>query len=324
MKLDKSNIPYGILLVYDNFNAIKFDSRPLLVDSNLEQAIIDGLLYMVVFRSEINGVSAYSYYEKLHDPFKYKKYVLKGFGVLDSLSRCDSSPRDSSSNFRPDLFKITKPSPGQENICDESVYLLDVMTTNILISETEIEITEGGTQEPVNDSGEKSEEPQMTCSTSSAESIHISNILRNEKTELNDSSTNEWDSTCYFQSRWIKLIKDNQNDLISTDTIQRPEIKKWFQYNYNEDVPRNSTFSCRLCLKYSSGLYNVHQQIPKIASEEGYLIRNRADSKKMNNEYIRNHDRSSTHTKVVEILKNRKRESMPQLMLQMQRKKMMK
>jgi hypothetical protein len=71
-------------------------------------------------------------------------------------------------------------------------------------------------------------------------------------------------------------------------------------------------------------LYNVHQQIPKIASEEGYLIRNRADSKKMNNEYIRNHDRSSTHTKVVEILKNRKRESMPQLMLQMQRKKMMK
>jgi hypothetical protein len=72
MKLDKSNIPYGILLVYDNFNAIKFDSQPVLVDSNLEQAIIDGLLDMVVFRSEINGISSYSYYEKLHDPFKYK------------------------------------------------------------------------------------------------------------------------------------------------------------------------------------------------------------------------------------------------------------
>jgi hypothetical protein len=39
----------------------------------------------------------------------------------------------------------------------------------------------------------------MTCSMSSAESVHISNILRNEKTELNDSSTNEWDSTRFFK-----------------------------------------------------------------------------------------------------------------------------
>ncbi len=35
-----------------------------------------------------------------------------------------------------------------------------------------------------------------------------------------------------------------------------------------------------------------HQQLPKIAKPEGHLIKDIVDSKKRNNEYIRNHDKS--------------------------------
>jgi hypothetical protein len=42
--MDHFNLSYGILLEYDNFNSIKFDS-------NLEKAITDGLIDLVVFRA---------------------------------------------------------------------------------------------------------------------------------------------------------------------------------------------------------------------------------------------------------------------------------
>jgi hypothetical protein len=119
MKMDHFKLPYGILLVYDNFNSIKFDSQPVLVDSNLEKAIIDGLIDLVVFRAESTGISSYSFFEKIYEPYKNTQYILKGFGTLQSLSRCDNTPEDAYSNFRPDLFKITEPSPGLENNCDK-------------------------------------------------------------------------------------------------------------------------------------------------------------------------------------------------------------
>ncbi len=86
--------------------------------------------------------------------------------------------------------------------------------------------------------------------------------------------------------------------MISTDTIKKPEIKRWFQYDNNQDHPRNSKYSCRLCLKYAPELYKSHQQLPKIAKPEGHLIK---DSKKRNNEYIRNHDKSTTHSYVIKF-----------------------
>jgi hypothetical protein len=327
MKMDHFKLPYGILLVYDNFNSIKFDSKPVLIDSNLEKAIIDGLIDLVVFRAEMTGITSYSFFEKIHEPYKNTQYVLKGFGILQSLSRCDNTQEDSVSNFRPDLFKISEPSPGLENICDRSSYLLKLRTTNIQIADPQVE----SDMEQENESQETIEQKELeleeiyegipTCSMSDTQSVKITNILREEKLETNDSKVEEWDSTCFFQNRWINLINDNQRDLISTETIKRPEIKRWFQYNYNENHPRNSTYSCRLCLKYAPELYKSHQQIPNIAKPKGHLIKDRVDSKKRNNEYIRNHDKSTTHSDVIKFLKRRKRDSMPELILQMQKKK---
>jgi hypothetical protein len=318
MKMDKFKIPYGILLVYDKLNAIKFDSKPVLVNANIERAITEGLIDMVIFRYEINGISSYSFYEKIYEPFKNTKYVLKGYGIMDSLSRCDRSVKDISLNFRPDLFKISKPTPGLENDCEQNTYLLNILTTNILIAEPEVVLNKEKNETYLE---EIYEEPQMTCSMSSTESVHISNILKDEELELNDSRINEWESTSYFQDRWIPQINEHQNDLISTDTIQRPDVKSWFQYNLDKDDPKISTYSCRICLKYGPELYKPSQQIPTIAKESGQLVFNRIDSKKRNNENLREHGKSTTYLEVVNLLKKIKRESMPELLLQMQKRK---
>ncbi len=318
MKIDKFKIPYGILLVYDKLNAINFDLKPILVNANIERAITEGLIDMVIFRYEINGLSSYSFYEKIYEPFKNTKYVLKGYGIMDSLSRCDRSERDISSNFRPDLFKISNPTPGLENDCEQNTYLLNVLTTNILIAEPEVVLNEEKNETNLE---EIYEEPQMTCSMSSTESVHISNILKEEESELDDSRINEWESISYFQNRWILQINEHQNDLISTDTIQRPDVKSWFQYNFNKDDPKSSTYSCRICLKYGPELYKPSQQIPTIAKESGQLVHDRTDSKKRNNEKLREHGKSITHLEVVNLLKKRKQELMPELLLRMQKRK---
>jgi hypothetical protein len=70
-------------------------------------------------------------------------------------------------------------------------------------------------------------------------------------------------------------------------------------------------------LKFAPELYRASRQIPKIAKETGHLITNRNDNKKWNNQYLRDHEKAPIHTEVITILKRRKRDSMPQLLLQM-------
>jgi hypothetical protein len=133
--------------------------------------------------------------------------VLKGFGSLQPLSRCDNTQEDSVSNFRPDLFKITEPSPGLKNNCDRSCYLLKLFTANIQIADLEVESVmkqENESQETIAELEVKLEEINEgipTCSMSSKQSVKISNILREQKLENNDSKSKERGSTCFFQNR---------------------------------------------------------------------------------------------------------------------------
>jgi hypothetical protein len=113
-----------------------------------------------------------------------------------------------------------------------SSYLLKLRTTSIQIADAEVEPVvgqENESQENITENElelEEANEVAPTCSTSSSQSVKISNALREQKLEVNDPKVDEWDSTRFFQNRWISLINENQRDLISTDTISRPEVKR--------------------------------------------------------------------------------------------------
>ncbi len=57
-----------------------------------------------------------------------------------------------------------------------------------------------------------------------------------------------WESTAHFKEEWIEQIKLHQRSLLPIQTLERNtnNIRSWFEYNYNKDNPKASTYSCRI------------------------------------------------------------------------------
>lgn len=332
--LDKDKLPYGLLMVIDKTMSIKFSSQSKAIDTTLEHIIKDGIIDLVVFRHESSGAEYHSFFENIFPPFREKRYTLRGTSLEMSLSRCDQVPETEQKNFVPELFKESQPTPGEDNNCQAANFILLPTTTVTIAEEQEEQIhrqeqkihrqEEQIHREQVESRGHEESEIEednsnletSTCSkndNSVQETVQLQSIDR----QLNVKTINEWESTCFFQEKWIQHIDQFQNDLISTVTIKRPDVMPWFELLINGADPHESRYRCRLCYRYSKEINMASQLIPDIAKENGQL----KNSKKKNQEKIVSHAKSPIHREVIKLLKKRKLEELPNNFQRIQRRR---
>jgi hypothetical protein len=153
----------------------------------------------------------------------------------------------------------------------------------------------------------------QTCSSQVVENYYQQHEFENFKDLYEINETDEWESTEFFEDQWLKYIKDYQDDLISTETVIRKDVKFWFEYVFNQESPVNSTFRCRICYRHAGGMYKNKNQIPKISTENGTL----SSSKDYNGKLLRKHANDDIHNIIIKRLrKTRTKTLIEQIKLQ--------
>jgi hypothetical protein len=301
--LDKDYVPYAILLVLDSSNDINFNedyseitnySPSLLeMDNRLKSIIKESLKDLVIFRSEIDGVRKWNYYEDLFEPFRDQPYVLKGYSNLKSLSRCDIRSETEIQNFKPHLFKESEPTPNSENDCKNTKFLIIEIPISLSLERMVETNFDEMIDEDVID--------ENICTKDLMDDVHEDLKYQFFLDQNSETQTLSFDSS-NFQESWIPLIEANQNDLLSITTITNKDIKPWFEYLYNEENPRKSTYRCRICFRHSSRIYPDIYHTPLMARAEGRL----STSLRKNGGILRNHAKSKIHNDIIKHLKSAK------------------
>lgn len=94
----------------------------------LKQHLVDMVVYSKMYDSNRCDI-----YEEIYPQFVGRKYVLREFNAVDvdyTLNRCASE----SLGFRPEKFKIGKPTPGADNDCSGAHYIVEDRILDIMPS----------------------------------------------------------------------------------------------------------------------------------------------------------------------------------------------
>ena len=96
------------------------------------------------------------------------------------------------------------------------------------------------------------ENKPIIATESEADMVANDNALKRKFEQYNEEAPiNEWEDQSFFDKEWLELMKMYQNDIAPVDTINRPEIRTWFEYLFDQTNPTESRYRCRLCHKYS-------------------------------------------------------------------------
>ena len=98
------------------------------------------------------------------------------------------------------------------------------------------------------------------------------------------------------------MITLYQEDLIDVNLVK--SRSSWFEYHLNPFCPRNSTYACYYCRKYSA-YFNILQ--PNDLSKGLGVLKG---SKQANRNVIESHHRLQTHKKIMEYLTEKKNNNM--------------
>ena len=99
---------------------------------------------------------------------------------------------------------------------------------------------------------------------------------------------------------WLKQIRYHQDDILSTKTVTNPKFRKFFEYLYNEENPKQSKYRCSLCTRYAEHLHVSDQLKEEIASEEGTLKSN----KPLNYNALTKHANNPIHKEIVKYVES--------------------
>lgn len=372
---------HAIGLLYGRNNAfsdivLEKNKRYIAINDDIKQILKDHLVDLVVYgrRADYDRCAIF---EEIYPQFTNRKYTLREIdrtnGVDYSLNRCSLD----SEQFIPEKFKIGVPTPGENNDCTGSHYILEDHIPSLAPSV----ITHNKYPSDYNIDPDPSELPQCSSSLERSEyflvqeeaivvDIERENRLAEKDTctalQLNpegantaqevDQSNNrkrkigadkdyseelEWETekhfrylyiffnficnTCkpnkcaftdkvycnrnfviiqyllfFYRNDWIDKIEKHQKHLLPLTTIKRN--KKWFQYIYNENSPKDSRYRCRICFNYYDAFGLPKHSKSALANEEGQL---RSDKDK-NWETISKHATTAGyyHHKILTLIKS--------------------
>jgi len=105
---------------------------------------------------------------------------------------------------------------------------------------------------------------------------------------------------------WLTQMKQHQGAIFPFTNVK--ENKHWFEYLFNAENPRLSTYRCRLCHKYFDKLKLDSRYKSALAQPEGVLKK----SYDSNREMIMNHARQSQHQLIIEKLQSEAINTLPQ------------
>lgn len=318
--------------------------QPFIVISNeLKKIIQDNLVDLIVYGRRA-AVDSCELFLDLYPQYATRKYTLR---EIDDRSR----NRDNSLNrctittdaFAPEKFKLGKLTPGEENDCSGTHFILEEHLVSITsplqkesydIADTEVNeasLLDDNTAQctssqstsmymsstigKISDVIEKrfsedqaNECVQLDLDSDGATTINELNIDNNRKRRISDtmdySEEFEWETTKHFHENWLELIKTNQDNLIPVKHVIKN--KDWFEYLPNIENPAESHYRCRLCHTYYDKFSLDKKYKNALANEEGALY-NTLDR---NREIIIGHGSIKGHLSVIEILKSQKKKRM--------------
>lgn len=312
------------------------------LNEELKNIIKDNLVDLVVYGRRAPYDSCELFLD-LYPGYANRKYVLREFDLAKkqrdiTLNRCTLE----TNGFLPEKYKLGDSTPGRENDCTGTHFLLEEHLTSItpgLQDKTyNLEDTEMNEASLFNEDTAQCTSSQITsqylsstisaienvieeridadranvCTLMDLDSDAVSttselNLENRRKRKISDSydysEEFEWETTKYFRDDWIGLIDANQRNLIPSFTVSKN--KNWFEYLFNSENPVTSRYRCRLCHKYFDAFNLDKRHKSTLASDEGHLN----PKLEKNRDIISGHAGSKTHLSIVEILKkgNQKR-----------------
>lgn len=103
-----------------------------------------------------------------------------------------------------------------------------------------------------------------------------------------------------FRNEWIQQISAHQAHLIPVDEVKKHNI--WFEYLFNASKPVESTYRCRLCMKYYDKFGLEGRYRSALADEKGTLKKYKFDNKRS----IAEHANIPGHKAVIQLLQDKR------------------
>ena len=153
------------------------------------------------------------------------------------------------------------------------------------------------------------ENKPIIATESEADMVANDNALKRKFEQYNEEAPiNEWEDQSFFDKEWLELMKMYQNDIAPVDTINRPEIRTWFEYLFDQTNPTESRYRCRLCHKYSDQFSLGAQYNSRMREKDGReFVRGTKEPKRKNRNHINAHSKSPSHQRLIEWLRSRAR-----------------
>ena len=313
--------PVAIALLYSEeeltFLELTKEKPEVLIKRNMETRLTKLIRDLVVYGGKAYGQRC-DIFEVLRPQYKNLQYMQRQLNKLGekqfSMNRCGISYNA----FIPDIFRLGKLTPGQENDCSLTSYKFENTMINIipdLIVERPIDI---------NQACSSRFEPQYYESIET--DLVVADIkrmkMRNENDECNlqlrDDSINEvtdklltskihsksmgddseyiWTTIEYFKMEWIEKIENMNPGYMPINYLKNNRnVKTWFAY-----IEETNRFKCRLCSKYYDDFYLTSQFRPELANDLGVEI---STNYKKNENLIMKHYNTAAHTAVISELK---------------------
>lgn len=329
----------AIAVLYSKGSLPQFTISPsqtfITLNEELKNVIKDNIVDLIVYGRRAPYDSCELFLD-LYPDYTNRKYVLREFDIAKkqreiTLNRCTLE----TCGFLPEKFKLGNPTPGGENDCSGTHFILEEHLISItpglqdksfnledtemneasLFNEDTAQCTSSQTtsqylssrigtiedvvEERIN-ADRDNECTSLDLDSDGASTTNELNIENRRKRKISDSfdysEEFEWETTKYFRDDWIDLIEANQKNLIPSFNVKNN--KNWFEYLPNNENPVASRYRCRLCHKYYDEFNLDKRHKNALANDEGQLNQ----KLEKNREIISNHGSSKGHLNVVEIL----------------------
>ena len=303
---------------------------PQFLTEIVKKDLRDSRIDMIVFgksppkESEAHKLDPYSdIFEDIiwRDEYIIQEYdTMQGSTFVDrSMNRCglETDP------FRPQDFKVGKPTVSAANDCSSYKFLLRRMIEHVSnplpnaifdesdamdCSWSEDAMDCDTLSDPKLDSFLSDRDVRASLDTCSQtfpdiggrEMVIEMDQSRRESMSGTEIEEQSWRSRDKFDLNWISLVKQHQEHLLSSKLLEDTTVQSWFNYKYDTDHPEKSTFNCWICHDLYDKFKLHPGSRPKLTN---FMIEN---TKKYNNKLIKSHYSSPSHSHVLTLMQEAK------------------
>ena len=311
-------------------------------DPHLMELLRDSLEDIVIYGrgARTDGCTVFT---DLYPPFSDQHYLLREYDTSNgdySLNRCTIQ----TDNFLPRSFQLGPPTVLQENSCNNDFTPIIELYAAQLSGDNAPEAMETDdspvpgpssgsckprsfdqqfydflSEERVNDLREEGQRAP-TCPANDGivqsvvraeldiDSAHV--LLKKvfgENVPLKGEF--EWDSDAHFKEEWLTFIAEHpyMDKIMPRDILQKKEVRNWFVFKPNEQVPAMSSFYCKQCEEHYDEMHFSRDRKSDFATKRGLM----RSTKSRNRVAIRDHATSTGHLMVINGLKKRAAAEIP-------------